>query len=245
MCQTVARATSASSVVRVVRSGSGMLRLRGVVGPRGVRTKFYKPIADHSQAAFHRKQPRFLWKQDARPWRFIPQGRDPIPFPEDEANPFFGKKRIPNILPSANEFMARKHADWGWPDRKPPPTGLRRSWEYFPHWFEKYFPSVRARLVIDSVLNAETTHPRFVFPPNVSREEAVNYLRNVHGMDNIDPDANTEKRNYAGIPYKNEVARVKQLPDYKEITVPLTEPVMVELKQVKDTSDTGDKADPA
>jgi large subunit ribosomal protein L23 len=199
------------------------------------RGRFYRPFFSHGQDLWDRKQVQF--HQPQAWWQYKHQKMDPKPIPESELNNLYGKKRLWNPIPSATVLAARKHEEFGWPHRDPPPTGLRKSWEYFPHWFDKYFPNVQCRLVIDSVLNKETTRPSFRFPCHVSKQEITNYLQNVHGFENV---TRVTTRNIAGMQYKNEVGAIKQMEDYKEVQVTLDSPVIIELKQVKETSDVGD-----
>lgn len=199
------------------------------------RTRFYRPLFNHGQDKWDSKQVEKFRKQGHYMYRPIPM--DPKPIPEPETNNLYGKKRMWNAIPSSATLAAKKHEEFGWPFRDPPPTGLRNSPEYFPYWFDKYFPDVKCRLVLDSVLNNETMEPKFHFPPDMSKQEIQNYLQNIHGFDNID---SVETRNFAGLRYKNEVGAIKQLDHYKEAVVTLDSPVVVELKQVKETADVGD-----
>uniref|UniRef100_A0A7S1KY29 Uncharacterized protein n=1 Tax=Neobodo designis TaxID=312471 RepID=A0A7S1KY29_NEODS len=217
---------------RRVAAGAGISCL---TASGAVRGRFYRPDWTHGQSHFNKGQVQMHGAQAH--WFFKPVKSAPKPIREPETNNLYGKQRLWNAIPSNAVIFGAKHKEYGWPHRKPPPTGLRRSWEYFPHWFDKYFPDVPCRLVVDSVLNNETMTPRFRFPPHVSRREITNYLQNVHGFENID---GVETRNYTGLRYKNEIGTIKQLEDYKEAEVRLDSPVIVELKTVKETSDVGD-----
>jgi large subunit ribosomal protein L23 len=199
------------------------------------RGRFYRPFYNHGQDVWNQQQVQLHF--DKAHWLYQPREMDPKPIPEPEENNLYGKKRLWNPVQSSATVAAQKHEEFGWPYREPAPTGLRRSWEYFPYWFERYFPNVQARLVVDSVLNNETMEPRFRFPATMSKQEISNYLQNVHGFEGIDA---VETRNYSGLRYKNEIGTIKQMEDYKEATVRLESPVLIELKQVKETSDVGD-----
>jgi large subunit ribosomal protein L23 len=133
--------------------------------------------------------------------------------------------------------MRSKVDQWQYPYRQPPPSGLRQSKEFFPHFFNRYFPNDECRLVIDSVLNNETSQPVFHFPMHMSKLEISNYLRNVYGLENI---ISVDTKNFRGRYYKNEVGAIRNLPDYKEATVTLDAPVVVDFKQLKGTEDTPD-----
>jgi large subunit ribosomal protein L23 len=199
------------------------------------RGRFYRPSWNQGQQQWDNGQVQFFRTTAA--WNFQPVKSDPKPIREPETNNLFGKQRLWNPIASNAIIFGAKHKEYGWPYRKPPPTGLRRSWEYFPHWFDKYFPDVSCRLVVDSVLNTETMTPRFRFPPSMSKQEIANYLENVHGFENID---GVTTQNHSGMRYKNEIGTIKQMDDYKEADVRLDSPVIVELKTVKETSDVGD-----
>ena len=161
---------------------------------------------------------------------------DPKPYPEPSVNNYYGKQRLWNAIPSKVGLINKKTEEWGYPDHAPPPRGLRQSPQYFPFFFEKYFPDVHAVLVIDSVLNSETTKPIFQFPCSMSKREISNYLTQLYGLDNI---VQVHVRNHRGKFFKNELGIIKTLPDYKEAVVVLDTPVRVDLKVVKATEDVG------
>jgi large subunit ribosomal protein L23 len=200
------------------------------------RHRFYRPLAGAGVARWKERYGDFSRKPATHMYQHRPM--DPKPIREAQTNNYFGKLRLWNAIPSKVGIAAKKAEQWGYPHRKPPPKGLRQSTEFFPHWFPKYFPEVEARLTIDSVLNTETSSPQFVFPSHMSRAEIANYLRNIYNMENI---VHVETRNYSGRRYKNEVGDIRQLPDVKKALVHLEAPVMVELKQIKASSDAGDE----
>lgn len=199
------------------------------------RGRFYRPILKSGPGHFKQRQTEVA--QPPRVWEYQPTFMTPRPEPVSPTNNYFGKLRLWNPILSEGDIMKTKVDQWDYPYRQPPPSGLRDSKEYFPHFFDRYFPNVECRLVIDSVLNNETTQPVFHFPLHMSKLEIANYLRNVYGLENI---INIETRNYRGRYYKNEVGAIRNLPDYKEATVTLDAPVVVDFKQLKGTEDTPD-----
>lgn len=205
----------------------------GAASPVQLRQNFYRPIRN---AGPHKWERRLGRLQSGLPFmdRYRRLKMDPKPIPEKEKNTYFGKETLWNPIPSAAGVWAKKSADWGWPQRDPPPRGLRQSPEYFPHFFQKYFPDVQCRLQIDSVLNNETRTPVFSFPCDMSKQEIRNYLRNIYGIDNIEK---VETRNSNGQRYKNELGMIRMTLPFKRATVTLDAPVVIELKTVKETSD--------
>ena len=167
-------------------------------------------------------------------WMYRHAEMDPKPIPKLPRNPHFGKRRMWNVIPSRAGVVARKVQEWGFPSRDPPPTGIRQSREYYPFFCDKYFPDVTCTLVLDSVLNNETTTPQFAFPPECSKEEILNYLRNVYGFDNI---VNVSVRNVSGRRWKNELGFIRQADARKIATITLDAPVKIDFKQVKGTED--------
>jgi large subunit ribosomal protein L23 len=159
---------------------------------------------------------------------------DPRPFPESSVNNYYGKTRLFNPIPNKIGIINQKVVDWGFPDRRPPPSGLRHSREYFKYFFERYFPDVECKLVVSSVLNNETAQPVFHFPSDMSKQEIVNYLSHIYGIDNV---AHVATRNVKGRRYKNEVGAIKTFPDFKEAVVTLDTPVKIDFKLVKGTED--------
>jgi large subunit ribosomal protein L23 len=168
-------------------------------------------------------------------YRRVPM--DPKPFPETAENNYYGKSRLFNVIPSKVGVVNKKAEDFGWPHRRPPPTGLRESPEFFPYFFSRYFPDVDCKLVIDSVLNNDTTQPMFLVPQDMSKEEIANYLKNVYGMDNI---VSISTKNYSHRKYKNEVGTIKTIAGIKSAIVLLDAPVKVDFKAIKGTEDTPD-----
>lgn len=199
------------------------------------RGRFYRPALDSGYHLF-----KLRWgfvrtpQQTFRYQRTAPVRR---PLEKDPVNPQWGRSRLYNPIPSRIGIVNKKASDWGYPERRPPPAGIRKSAEFFPHFFEKYFPAEECRLVIDSVLNTDSTKPVFHFPPHMSKREIHNYLKNIYGLDNI---IKVTTRNVKGRFFKNEIGKIKSLPDYKEATVVLDAPVRVDFKQIKGTEDTPD-----
>jgi large subunit ribosomal protein L23 len=167
-------------------------------------------------------------------WMYAKRPMDPKPIPPNRRNPYFGPRRIWNAIPSRAGVISRKVEEWGYPARDPPHTGIRKSREYFPFFLDRYFPDAECRLVLDSVLNNETTTPQFVFPCEMSKQEIVNYLRNIYGIENI---VSVQVRNVSGRRWKNELGFIRQAPDTKLATVMLDAPVKIDFKQVKGTED--------
>lgn len=62
-------------------------------------------------------------------------------------------------------------------------------------------------------------------------------MTNIYGIDNI---IAIHTHNIHGSQFKNEVGKIKKLPDYKLATVELDSPVTIEFKQIKGTEDTPD-----
>jgi len=199
------------------------------------RGRFYKPALDSGYHQF-----KLRWGFIRTPQQtFRYQRTAPVRRPQTESpvNNYFGKRRLYNPIPSKIGIVNKKASEWGYPERMPPPAGIRNSAEYFPFFFEKYFPAEECRLVIDSVLNTNSKQPVFHFPPHVSKREIGNYLRNIYGLDNI---ISIQTRNVKGRFFKNEVGKIKSLPDYKEATVRLDAAVRVDFKQIKGTEDSAD-----
>lgn len=168
-------------------------------------------------------------------WRFqeIPMERTK-PVKKSPKNPVYGRDRLWNPIPSEAGVTMRKAKEWGWPFKQPPPASLRHSREYFPHWFERYFPSATVTLDMDSVINQETNVVQFVVEPEMSREEVTHYLENIYGIDDI---KHVAVKNYAGTVYKNEMGAIKQQPAYKVAYVTLEHPVKLDLRAVKGVED--------
>ncbi|KAG5476957.1 hypothetical protein LSCM1_05291 [Leishmania martiniquensis] len=200
------------------------------------RGRFYRPLVNQGINLWRSRMGRLhkgwmTWEYNRN---VMP---DPRPFPEPAVNNYYGRSRIWNPIAGKIGVVNRKAEEWGWPHQRPPPTGLRRSPEYFPFFFSRYFPDVEVRLVLDSVLNNETTRPVFHIPQDMSKQELVNYLRNIYNIDNV---VRISVRNMRGRRFKNEVGEIKSLPDYKVAVVELDSPVSVVFKQIKGTEDTPD-----
>ncbi|AYU79424.1 hypothetical protein LdCL_250014500 [Leishmania donovani] len=200
------------------------------------RGRFYRPLVNQGinlwrsrMGRLHKGWTTWEYNRDVIP--------DPRPFPEPAVNNYFGRSRIWNPIAGKIGLVNRKAEEWGWPHQRPPPTGLRRSPEYFPFFFSRYFPDVEVRLVLDSVLNNETTRPIFHIPQDMSKQELVNYLKNIYNIDNV---VRISVRNMRGRRFKNEVGEIKSLPDYKVAVVELDSPVSIVFKQIKGTEDTPD-----
>lgn len=170
-------------------------------------------------------------------WEYQHKKPDPRPYPEPSVNNYYGRTRLWNPIAGKIGIINKKIEEWGWPHQRPPPAGLRQSAEYFPHFFDRYFPDAEVKLVLDSVLNQETTHPVFHVPQDMSRKEIMHYLRNIYGIDNV---VRIGIRNMRGRRFKNEVGAIKSLPDYKVAVVELDTPVSIEFKQIKGSEDTPD-----
>ena len=189
-------------------------------------------LGSNDKAGQHQSHARGLWR-----WQEIPIEHEK-PLKKSPKNPVYGRDRLWNAIPSEAGVNIRKAKEWGWPHAEPPPMALRNSREYFPHWFERYFPSAACRLDVDSVVNEETTLVRFIVDPEMSRQEIMHYLENIYGIDDI---KHVTTKNYAGTTYKNELGAIKQQPAYKVAYVRLEHPVKLELKTVKGVEDTKDE----
>ena len=205
-----------------------------------VPRRFYMPIHEdkYGQAEWDRgtRDKSGLHQKHAQAtWRFqeIPIERSK-PLKKEPKNPVYGRDRLWNAIPSEAGVTMRKAQEWGWPHKKPPPMALRQSREFFPHWFERYFPSANVALDLDSVINEETQVVQFIVDPEMSREEITHYLENVYGIDDIQHVA---VKNYAGNTWKNELGAIKQQPPYKVAFVHLDHPVKLDLKAVKGVED--------
>ena len=200
------------------------------------RANIYRPVVTKNIRSEHniRMKGKFTGRSEVALWRYRQIETHGLPKPVDEQNDYFGPETMPNYIRHAGEYWSKKANDWGYPHRKPPPSGLRHSRDYFPYFFERYFPDTHCRLVLDSVLNVETKEVQFLFEPHMSKQEIRNYLRNIYGIDNIE---DVETRNIGGLRYKNELGWIKMAPVHKKATVILDTPTMVQLKQVKDTAD--------
>eukprot|EP00796_Vickermania_ingenoplastis_P003834 gene3834-2714_t len=186
-----------------------------------LRHRFYKPLVNQGINLWRSRMGRV--HKGWNTWEYQHKKPDPRPYPEPAVNNYYGRSRIWNPVAGKIGLVHRKSEEWGWPHQRPPPAGLRHSQEYFPHFFERYFPDAEVTLLLDSVLNQETTRPVFQVPQNMSRQEISNYLRNIYGIDNV-----------------NEVGTIKNLPDFKIAVVELDVPVSVEFKQIKGSEDTPD-----
>jgi large subunit ribosomal protein L23 len=193
---------------------------------------FWRPLHGFGKDRFELDQGKFYRPQAT--WMYQHVKMDEKPVKKLPKNPYFGARRLWNAIPGGAGIVFSKTENWGFPYRQPPPTGLRQSQEYFPHFMSKFFPDVTCRLLIDSVLNNETRSVVFQFPPDLSKQEIANYLRSVYGMDNV---LHVSTRNYSGRRYKNEMGTIRQMPDVKVATVILSAPVKIEFKQVKGTDD--------
>lgn len=200
-----------------------------------IRSRFYRPLPHAGINLWRSKMGRIHngWST----WEYQHKRPDPRPYPEPSVNNYYGKTRLWNPIAGKIGIVNKKIEEWGWPHNRPPPAGLRRSPEYFPHFFDRYFPDEEVKLVLDSVLNQETTRPVFQVHPSMSRQEITNYLRNIYGLDNI---VHVAVRNLRGRRLKNEVGAIKTLPDYKLAIVELDTPVIIEMKQIKGSEDTPD-----
>mmetsp|Transcript_2928 Transcript_2928/g.3311 ORF Transcript_2928/g.3311 Transcript_2928/m.3311 type:complete len:243 (-) Transcript_2928:64-792(-) len=199
------------------------------------RHRFYKPLINQGINLWRSRMGRIHKGFALHSYRHSKM--DEKPSPEPCENNYYGRTRLWNAIPSKVGVVNKKSEDFGWPHRRPPPTGIRQSPEYFPHFFSKYFPDVECRLVVDSVLNNETTKPVFLFPPDMSKADIGNYLKNVYGFDNI---VAIHTRNLTPRRYKNEVGSIKLSAAYKQATVILDAPVKIDFKAIKGTEDTPD-----
>lgn len=219
----------------VSSSSSSNLSSPAVVSSEQRRGRFYRPALDSGYHLFKLRWGFIRTPQQTHRYQHIRPERRPLE--KDSVNPFYGTRRLFNPIPSRIGIVNKKASDWGYPERRPPPAGIRQSAEFFPHFFEKYFPAEECKLVIDSVLNTDSRRPVFHFPPHMSKREIGNYLRNIYGLDNI---IRIHTRNVKGRFFKNELGKIKTLPDYKEATITLDAPVRVDFKQIKGTEDTPD-----
>eukprot|EP00758_Cryptobia_borreli_P002281 Tbor_TRINITY_DN2913_c0_g1::TRINITY_DN2913_c0_g1_i1::g.1081::m.1081 len=206
-----------------------------LVSSQQIRTRFYRPVLNSGWNQFKKRFGMIHNIEAIWDYKHIPM--DPKPKKEIPVNTYWGEKRIWNAIPSKIGIVNKKAEEWDYPYRQPPPAGLRRSKEYFPHYFNQHFPNIECRLVIDSVLNNETKNPVFHFPMHMSRLEIRNYLKNVYQLDNI---ISVRTRNIKGRYFKNEVGTIKSMPDYKEAIVKLDAPVKVDFKQIQGTEDAPD-----
>lgn len=200
-----------------------------------VRHRFFRPLPNAGINLWKAKMGRL--HKGWNTWEYQHTKPDPRPYPEPAVNNYHGRTRIWNPIAGKIGIVNKKIEAWGWPHNKPPPAGLRQSHDYFPHFFERYFPDVEVKLVLDSVLNQETTRPVFQVPQSMSRQEIIHYLRNIYGIDNV---VRIGIRNVRGKRFKNEVGAIKSLPDYKVAVVELDTPVVIEMKQIKGSEDTPD-----
>ncbi|CCW70900.1 unnamed protein product [Phytomonas sp. Hart1] len=201
------------------------------------RGRFYRPLTNQGINLWRERMGRLH-----RGWDYFNYAHtrpDPRPRPEPAVNDYYGRTRLWNPIAGKIGLVNQKAENWNWPEGRPPPTGLRHSREYFPHFFERYFPDVEVRLVLDSVLNRETMRPVFHIPQDMSKQELVNYLKNLY---DIDPIVRVQVRNKRGRRFKNEVGQIKSLPDYKVAVVELDSPVKIEIKQIKGSEDTPDNS---
>lgn len=227
--QVVDAASSCSGLHHPSNLGAGALST-------SKRGRFYRPLVNQGINLWRSRMGRLHKGWEMHSYRH--SRPDERPYPEPSINNYYGKARLMwNPIAGKIGVINKKHEDFGWPERRPPPSGLRASPEFFPYFFEKYFPSAEVVLVIDSVLNNETTRPVFQIPQDMSREELVNYLRNIYQIDNI---VEISVRNMRGKRYKNEVGTIKQLPDVKIATVSLDAPIVIDFKQIKGTEETPD-----
>jgi len=199
------------------------------------RHRFYRPLVNQGINLWRYRMGRL--HKGWNTWEYKHTSPDPRPYPEPAVNNYYGRTRLWNPIAGKIGVVNRKSEDFDWPHRRPPPTGLRRSPEFFPFFFERYFPDVEVNLVLDSVLNQETTRPVFHIPQDMSKQELVLYLRNLYQIDNV---VRISVRNARGRRFKNEVGTIKQLPDYKIAVVELDTPVSIDFKQIKGTEDTPD-----
>ncbi|RNF20135.1 putative protein kinase [Trypanosoma conorhini] len=199
------------------------------------RGRFYRPLVNQGINLWRYRMGRI--HKGWNTWEYQHTRPDPRPFPDPPVNDYFGRSRLWNPIAGKMGYVRKKAEEWGWPHQRPPPTGLRRSQEYFPFFFARYFPDAEVRLVLDSVLNRETTRPVFYVPSDMSRAELVNYLKNIYGIDNV---VRIQVRNARGRRYKNELGEIKAMDDYKIAVVELDSPVSVDFKQIKGTEDTPD-----
>lgn len=200
-----------------------------------LRHRFYKPLTNQGVNLWRSRMGQIHKAKE--PWHYQRKTIDPKPAPENPVNNYYGKMRLFNVIPSKVGVVNKKAEDFGWPHRRPPPTGLRESPEFFPYFFSRYFPDVDCKLVVDSVLNNETTQPAFLVPQDMSKEEIANYLKNVYGMDNI---VHVTTKNFSHRKYKNEVGTIKTIAGIKSAMVLLDAPVKVDFKAIKGTEDTPD-----
>lgn len=197
-----------------------------------LRHRFYKPIMNAGVNLWKAHQGRS--HRGFEIWDYKHSKLDPRPAPETSVNSYFGRTRLWNPLVSKMAIINKKSEDWGYPLKEPPPTGLRRSPEYFPYFMAKYFPNVECNLLFDSILNTETTRPVFMFPSDMSKQEIALYLKNLYNIDNI---VSVQTKNIAGRRYKNEVGAIKLTEQKKLAFVTLDTAVKIELKQIKGTDD--------
>lgn len=238
-------ARSGSGVVGGNGNGALTLHRDGSVGSSdsvglsalytSVRHRFYRPLPNAGINLWKARMGRL--HKGWNTWEYQHTKPDPRPYPEPAVNNYHGRSRIWNPIAGKIGIVNKKIDAWGWPHNRPPPAGLRRSRDYFPHFFDRYFPDVEVKLVLDSVLNQETTRPVFHVPQSMSRQEIIHYLRNIYGIDNV---VRIGIRNIRGKRFKNEVGAIKSLPDYKVAVVELDTPVTIEMKQIKGSEDTPD-----
>ena len=200
------------------------------------RHRFYRPIMNSGLNLWKWKMGRI--HRGYETWEYRHTKPDPRPMPESVVNDYFGRTRLWNPIVSKMALINKKAEDWGYPLRDPPPTGLRRSREAFPYFFEKYFPEVECQLILDSVINNDTDTPIFIVPSDMSKAEIANYLRNLYNVENI---VNITTKNVTGRRYKNEIGAIRHTGQQKLAFVKLDSPVKIELKQIKGTDDTPDK----
>jgi large subunit ribosomal protein L23 len=200
------------------------------------RHRFYRPIMNSGINLWKAKMGRT--HRGYETWVYRHSKPDPRPAPESVLNDYFGRTRLWNPIVSKMALINKKAEDWGYPERDPPPTGLRRSREAFPFFFEKYFPETEVHLILDSVINNETDTPIFTVPSNMSKAEIANYLKNIYNVENI---VHISTKNISGQRYKNEIGVIRITPQQKLAFVRLDSPVTIRLNQIKGSDDTPDK----
>ena len=196
--------------------------------------RFYLPRVNRGSAHWmkngsgygHNQPPTWLFQRTRPP--------DAKPFPELPVNTHRGKRQIIVNPIVGVHGMRRKKIELGYPDRKPDPQGIAKSWTSYEHFMFKYFPDVECTLVLDTVLNNPTNTPMFLVPPEMSKPEIRSYMSNVYGIRDI---KFVSTRNYSGMRYKNEFGIIKKAPALKATWVVVDQPVQITHKSVKAAED--------
>ncbi|EKF29828.1 hypothetical protein MOQ_006372 [Trypanosoma cruzi marinkellei] len=105
------------------------------------RGRFYRPLVNQGINLWRYRMGRI--HKGWCTWEYQHTRPDPRPFPDPPVNDYFGRSRIWNPISGKMGYVNKKAEEWGWPHQRPPPTGLRRSQEYFPFFLRGTFLTQR------------------------------------------------------------------------------------------------------